>query len=133
MKTNYWLILGAMLSTSLLAQQATNPAPAAPIADARGCAGASAGARAGENQRARRQGRQARRPPRQAAKAPAKKAVARSQAPTPELRTTPLVPGPAIVVASNVNVRGQAKLKSEVVTRLTKGADGDRARRDRAE
>jgi uncharacterized protein YraI len=33
----------------------------------------------------------------------------------------PLVAGPAMVVASNVNVRGQAKLKSEVVTRITKG------------
>ena len=33
----------------------------------------------------------------------------------------PLVPGPAEVVASNVNVRGQPKLKSEVVTRVTKG------------
>jgi uncharacterized protein YgiM (DUF1202 family) len=33
----------------------------------------------------------------------------------------PLVAGPASVVASNVNVRGQAKLKSEVLTRITKG------------
>ena len=33
----------------------------------------------------------------------------------------PLVPGPAEVVASNVNVRGQARLKSEVLTRVTKG------------
>ena len=33
----------------------------------------------------------------------------------------PLLAGPAVVVASNVNVRGQAKLKSEVVTRITKG------------
>jgi SH3-like domain-containing protein len=33
----------------------------------------------------------------------------------------PLVPGPATVVATHVNVRGQAKLKSEVVTRVTKG------------
>ena len=33
----------------------------------------------------------------------------------------PLVAGPAMVVASNVNVRGQAKLKSEVVTRDHQG------------
>ena len=32
-----------------------------------------------------------------------------------------LVAGQAVVVASNVNVRGQAKLKSEVVTQITKG------------
>ena len=47
--------------------------------------------------------------------------MAKKQAPAPELRTVPLVAGPAMVVASNVNVRGQAKLKSEVVTRVTKG------------
>jgi len=39
----------------------------------------------------------------------------------PQLKTVPLVPGTAEVVASNVNVRGQAKLKSEVITRVTKG------------
>ena len=47
--------------------------------------------------------------------------MAKKKAPLPELKTVPLVPGPATVVASHVNVRGQAKLKSEVVTRLTKG------------
>ncbi len=33
----------------------------------------------------------------------------------------PLVAGPAVVIASNVNVRGQAKLKSEIVGRVNKG------------
>jgi hypothetical protein len=37
-----------------------------------------------------------------------------------ELRTVPLVAGPATVIASNVNVRGQAGLKGEVIGRLTK-------------
>lgn len=55
------------------------------------------------------------------AKTPAKKASASKRVPFPELRTVPLMPGPAEVVASNVNVRGQAKLKSEVVTQVTKG------------
>jgi uncharacterized protein YgiM (DUF1202 family) len=36
-------------------------------------------------------------------------------------KTVPLVPGPAVVEANNVNVRGQSKLKSEIVTRLTNG------------
>ncbi len=49
--------------------------------------------------------------------APAKKPLPR----TADLRTVPLVPGPAVVVANNVNVRGQAKLNSEVVAKLTKG------------
>jgi hypothetical protein len=38
-----------------------------------------------------------------------------------DLKSVPLVPGPASVIASNVNVRGQAKLKSEVITRIQKG------------
>ncbi len=50
-----------------------------------------------------------------------KKAAAKKKEAMPELKTVPLVAGPATVVASNVNVRGQAKLKSEVVTRVTKG------------
>jgi len=50
-----------------------------------------------------------------------KKATAKKKALAPELKTVPLAAGPATVVASNVNVRGQAKLKSEVVTRITKG------------
>jgi uncharacterized protein YgiM (DUF1202 family) len=54
-------------------------------------------------------------------KAVAKSAVAKKKALAPELKTVPLMAGPAVVVASNVNVRGQAKLKSEVVTRITKG------------
>jgi len=36
-------------------------------------------------------------------------------------RKRPLIAGPAIVIASNVNVRGQAGLKGEVITRVTKG------------
>ena len=60
--------------------------------------------------------------PKTAAPKTKKKSVApkRAVAP-PELRTVPLVPGPATVVASNVNVRGQATLKGEVLSRLTKG------------
>ena len=80
----------------------------------------------------------ARRSPEEAEKQAAKKAEKgrreegrpKKAEPLPELKTTPLVPGPAMVVASNVNVRGQAKLKSEVVTRITKGREGDRDRGD---
>ena len=55
----------------------------------------------------------------QAAKKTPKKQTAKKK--EPELRTVPLVAGNAVVVASNVNVRGQAKLNSEVITRLNKG------------
>ncbi|HPU56143.1 MAG TPA: SH3 domain-containing protein [Verrucomicrobiota bacterium] len=38
-----------------------------------------------------------------------------------EVRSDPLVPGPAVVTANRVNVRGQARLRSEVLTQLTNG------------
>jgi uncharacterized protein YgiM (DUF1202 family) len=121
MKYNCWLILGAMLSTSLLAQQATNQpssapietpaaAPAATLVPATATKSAPA-AKAGKKKAAKKK----------SDKVPPKKAVAKQKAAAPELRTVPLVPGPAVVDANNVNVRGQAKLKSEVVTRVTKG------------
>lgn len=46
---------------------------------------------------------------------PAKKVAAS------EIKTVPLIPGPAVVAANRVNVRGQARLKSEVVTQMTNG------------
>jgi uncharacterized protein YgiM (DUF1202 family) len=121
MKYNCWLILGAMLSTSLLAQQATNSTPPAPIetpaaAPAATLAPMSAttnapAAKAGKKKAAKKK----------TGTATQKKAAAKKKEAAPELKTVPLVPGPAVVVASNVNVRGQARLKSEVVTRVTKG------------
>ena len=121
MKNNCLLILGAMLSTSLLAQQATNPTPAAPIAmPAAAPAATLAPATANTNAPAAKTGKK-KAAKKKAPKAPEKKAVAKKRAPAVELKTVPLVAGPAMVVASNVNVRGQAKLKSEVVTRITKG------------
>src|ERR1022692_1792467 len=121
MKNNCWLILGVMLSTSVLAQQATNPPPSAPLttpmaAPAAMAAPASAKTNAPVVKAAKKKAGK-----KKAVKAPEKKAVAKKKAPAPELKTVPLMAGPAVVVASNVNVRGQAKLKSEVVTRITKG------------
>ena len=113
MKKNCWLILGAMLSTSLLAQQATNLTPSAPIeTPAAAPAATLAPTTVKTNAPVAKAGKK---------KAGKKKAVAKKKAPAPVLKTVPLVPGPATVVASNVNVRGQARLKSEVVTRVTKG------------
>jgi len=110
-----------MLSTSLLAQQATNPTPPAPIETPAAAPAATLApattttnapaAQAGKKKAGKKKGQ----------KTPPKKGMAKKKAPAPELKTVPLVPGPATVVASNVNVRGQAKLKSEIVTRVTKG------------
>jgi len=103
-------MIGAMLSTSLLAQPATNPAPAsAPVIETPAPAPAATNAPAAPEAKKKN--------------APKKKAGAKPIKKTPpaELATVPLVAGPAVVEASHVNVRGQAKLKSEVVARLEKG------------
>src|ERR1035441_8483222 len=121
MKYNYWLILGAMLSTSLLAQQATNPPPAAPIATPAAAPAAKVAPATAKTNAPSAKAVKKKSAKKKAEKAPEKKAVEKKKAPAPELKTVPLVAGPAVVVASNVNVRGQAKLKSEVVTRITKG------------
>jgi SH3-like domain-containing protein len=121
MKNKCWLILGMMLSTSLLAQQATNSPPSAPIeTPAAAPAATLTPAPATTNAPAAKAGKK-KAGKKKAQKAPQKKAVAKKKAAVPQLKTVPLVPGPAEVVASNVNVRGQAKLKSEIVTRITKG------------
>ena len=121
MKKNCWLILGVMLSSSLLAQQATNPAPAAPIQTPAAAPAATLAPPAPKTNAPAAKVAKKKAGKKKAEKAPQKKAVARAKEPLPELKTVPLVPGPAEVVASSVNVRGQAKLKSEVLTRVTKG------------
>jgi hypothetical protein len=121
MKYNCWLILGTMLSTSLLAQQVTNPAPSQPIeTPAAAPAATLAPATAKTNAPAAKAGKK-KSGKKKAAKAPQPKAVTKKKEALPELKTVPLVPGPAEVVATHVNVRGQPKLKSEILTRLTKG------------
>src|SRR6267154_447055 len=120
MKMNCWILLGAMLSTSLVAQQVTNAPPSAPLGTAATtpsvtndmAAGTNAGA---TNAPAKATGKK-KSTKKKAPKAPAKKKEA-----VAEMKTVPLVPGPAVVAANHVNVRGQAKLNSEVVTRLTNG------------
>jgi len=97
MTKTYLLIFTALVSTSLLAQTVTNPPAAPPVESTSTTTNA---------------------PAKKAAK---KKTVAKKKAPTPRPITVPLNPGPAVCEANNVNVRGQAKLKSEVVTKLTKG------------
>jgi uncharacterized protein YgiM (DUF1202 family) len=42
-------------------------------------------------------------------------------APEPEKPAEPLNPGPAVVKQNNVNVRGQAAINSDIITRLKKG------------
>jgi uncharacterized protein YgiM (DUF1202 family) len=100
MSKTYLLIFTALVSTSLLAQTVTNP-PAAPPIESKPSSTTTTNA-----------------PAKKAAK---KKTAAKKKAPTTRIVTVPLNPGPAVCEANNVNVRGQAKLKSEVVGKLTKG------------
>ena len=79
MKKNCWLILGAMLSTSLLAQQATNPTPSAPIeTPAAAPAATLAPAAANTNAPAAKAGKK-KSGKKKSEKAPQKKAVAKKK------------------------------------------------------
>jgi uncharacterized protein YgiM (DUF1202 family) len=115
MKTKSWLFLFALLSTGLLAQQQTNQAPPA--------AGTAPATAAVTNTAPATPAQKAGAPASKSETKKAKKAnaAAKKKAPVIELKSEPLVAGPAVVVASNVNVRGQAKLNSEIVGRLNKG------------
>ena len=108
---NCWLILGAMIATSAVAQNNTNnpntlppiPAPSAAVAPAPSTSAPAVEATTNA--------------------APVKhkkkhKAAAPAKAITEP--TVALVPGPA-EVAANINARGQAGLKGEVVAHLKKG------------
>ena len=126
MKTNCWLILGTMLATTAVAQVNTNklpeiPPPATTTPAVTPPVGATdtmvvitnhaPAKKAGKAVKAKKKGVKQK----SAAKAAAKKA--------PALPTGPvtLVPGPATVAADNVNLRGQAGLKGEVVGHVKKG------------
>ena len=114
MKTNCWLILGTMLATSAVAQVSTNKLPEIPPPATTLAAPAVAPVEAKTNAPAK--------------KAPAKhkkKAVAKAPAAATEKKIAAqpvtLVPGPATVAVENLNLRGQAGLKGEVVGHAKKG------------
>jgi uncharacterized protein YgiM (DUF1202 family) len=118
MKKNIWLVSLVMLSGGLSARQVTNappaPAIAAPAETATNTSTTTTTVAAPETNAP-------------AAKTEKKKSTQKKKSATPrksaaaELKTVPLVAGQATVIASNVNVRGQAKLKSEVITQVQKG------------
>jgi uncharacterized protein YgiM (DUF1202 family) len=116
MKKNLWFLGLISLSVALFAQPAppaTAPPAGTPPAEAPTVTNAPAATSAATNA-----------PSGKAEKKKAKKKAetkAAKKAAVPELKSEPLVAGPAVVIASNVNVRGQAKLKSEVIGKLTKG------------
>jgi len=107
MKTNYWLVLGAMLASSAIAQNNTNALPEMPAPVATPAAEMTPAPAAATNA-----------PGKKAAPAKPKKVVAPKKIKEPSVA---LVPGPAEVTVSNLIVRGQAGLRGEVVTHLFKG------------
>jgi uncharacterized protein YgiM (DUF1202 family) len=107
MKTNCWLILGTMLATSAIAQDNTNALPEIPPP---ATAPAMEAPAAAETTNAA--------PAKPKATKPAKKRVVKKISEP----TVTLVAGPAEVASPNINVRGQAGLKGEMITHLPKGA-----------
>jgi uncharacterized protein YgiM (DUF1202 family) len=112
MKKNLWLVCCSMVSLSLVAQPVTNPPPAPAIQATNSTT--SAGTTGATNAPATKSAKK------KSGKKSEKKAATAHKA-QPEIQIAPLVAGNATVIASNVNVRGQSKLKSEVITRLNKG------------
>lgn len=124
MKKNVWFVFGVMLATSLAAQTPANPSPAAIETPAPAPAATNAPAAEAPTPAAASTNAPAAKANNTSKKTAKKKATQKKPAhKTAELRSVPLVAGPAVVDANNVNVRGQAKLTSEVVTRLTKGQE----------
>jgi uncharacterized protein YgiM (DUF1202 family) len=109
MKMNYALVAGLIMTTSSMAQTNSNApavtaAPVAVSAPAPVAAPAAAPAK----------------PTTKAAAKPAAKKAAPAKPAAPE-RKVSLIPGPATVDASNVNIRGRSTIMGEVVGKLNKG------------
>jgi hypothetical protein len=103
MKLNYWLMVGLMAATGAIAQNNTNTLPEMPVPATSPAAEVAPAAA-----------------PTAHAKAPAKKSKPAAPKKINE-PTVALVPGPATVAVSNINVRGQAGTKGEVLAHLFKG------------
>jgi len=102
MKKNCWLILGMMVAAGAVAQNNTNTLPAIPPPMT-----APAAAPAAE-------------PVKKAAPVKRRKVAAPKKVALNE-PTVALMPGAAEVATANLNVRGQAGLKGEIVSHLNKG------------
>jgi uncharacterized protein YgiM (DUF1202 family) len=123
MKKKLWTIFAATISASLLAQDASNSAPVmqapppVPAAPEPAVTTPPPAAPAVETPAPATT-------PAPKPAAPKKKTAAKKPAakkPFVELKTVPLVPGPAVVSANHVNVRSKAGLVGEVVTRMSNG------------
>jgi uncharacterized protein YgiM (DUF1202 family) len=106
MKTNCWLILGMMVATSAIAQNNTNALPEMPAPVTSPTAEVAPAPVAVDTN------------------TPAAKPVKHKRVIAPKKLVEPtvtLAPGAAEVAVKNLNVRGQAGLKGEFITHITKG------------
>jgi uncharacterized protein YgiM (DUF1202 family) len=123
MKINYYLMLGIMMTAGAVAQQTNNPVPPVnplpplplPVESA---APAAPAATAAETVAPKK--KTGSKHHKKSTKKLAAKAEVAAKSPPAEPPSN-LVPGPAKVVASNLNIRGQAGMKGEVVAHLQKG------------
>jgi uncharacterized protein YgiM (DUF1202 family) len=132
MKKNLWIVFAAALSTSVLAQDASNSAPvlqAPPPEPAQMATSAPPAAMPAPAMEMPTNTTSAT-APKKAATTTKKKTVKKTTKPSaaaskkakPELKSVPLVPGPAVVSANHVNVRSKAGLVGEVLTHVTNGS-----------
>jgi uncharacterized protein YgiM (DUF1202 family) len=124
MKKKLWIVFVAAISTTLLAQDTNTAAPpvSAPVtepAPATTPPPATEMPAATEPAPAIEATTNAPAHPAKAKKKKASKKAAHKAA--PELKTVPLVAGPAVVAANHVNVRSKAGLVGEIITRMTNG------------
>ena len=108
MKTNYWMILGTMIAAGAVAQVNTNTLPEVPAPASSSTPAMTEPAASSETTPEAA--------PAKAKPAPKKHVVQKINEPA-----VTLYPGPATVIPSNLNIRGQAGLKGEVVGHLKKG------------
>jgi len=125
MKKNLWIVFAAALSTSLFAQDASNSAPAMQAPPPEATPMTTPAPAAEPPPAAMEAPTNAPAAPKKAKTSSRKKTrkttAASKKAKAPEMKTVPLVSGPAVVSANHVNVRSKAGLVGEVVTRMTNG------------
>ncbi len=125
MKKNLWIIFAAALSTSVLAQDATNSAAVLQAPPPEPTPATTSAMPAMPAMEAPATNAPTATKPKKATttkkKTTVKKTAAAPKKKAPELKTVPLVAGPATVSANHVNVRSKAGLIGEVLTHLTNG------------
>jgi uncharacterized protein YgiM (DUF1202 family) len=129
MKKNLWIVFVAAMTTTLLAQDTNTGAPVPqpvpetapatpPPATEMPPAQPTPAVEAPTNAPAKPAKSTKKKTPAKSTKT-AKKAT--THKPAAELKSVPLVPGPAVVSANHVNVRSKAGLVGEIITRMTNG------------